>query len=138
MGVGAEGELVEEVAFHLVADVEGGVGFFGEQVLPVLGDHTGAAVAADRAGVVDGVGVGVGGAEGDAVAGACEADGAGVVVGEGDGVFVVVRTPERETVAVRPGALTMSRRVPLAPVQPTLRTMAQGRVRWTLRFQTWT
>ena len=38
MRIGAEGKLVDEVAFDLVADVEAGVRFFGEDVLPVLRD----------------------------------------------------------------------------------------------------
>src|SRR5271154_1153659 len=93
MTIGAEGQLVDEVTVQLVADIEAGIRFFGEQVLPVLGDGGGAAsVAADGGGVVDGVGVGVGRAEGDAVLHAlAQTDGKGIEVGEGDGVFVVVK-----------------------------------------------
>ena len=67
--IGTEGKLVEEVAGKVVADVEAGIRFFGQQVLPVLRHHcTCAAVAADRAGVVDGMAIGVGGSQRDPAA----------------------------------------------------------------------
>ena len=98
VGVGSEGEFVDEVAADLVADVEAGVGFFGADVLPVLDDAAGrgAAVAADGGGVVDGMRVRVGAAEGDAAAHALAgADGERVEIGEGERVFVVVGNGER-------------------------------------------
>ena len=62
-----ERQFVEKVSGEPMTDVEARVGLFRQQVLPVLRDHgTGTAAAADGAGIVDGVAVGVGRAQTDA------------------------------------------------------------------------
>ena len=102
--VDAERELIEEAAAGLVANVETGVAFFGEDILPVLRDDNVARVRGRS--VIDGMGVDVGSLERNATMEAAqEAHDQRIVFGEGSGVFrVEVGARERERVDETGGA----------------------------------
>ena len=102
--VDAERELIEEAAAGLVANVETGVAFFGEDILPVLRDDNVARVGGRS--VIDGMGVDVGSLERNATMEAAqEAHDQRIVFGEGSGVFrVEVGARERERVDETGGA----------------------------------